>query len=605
MTLDNILEEIKKAETIVVLCHESPDGDAVASSLSVMHAVAKLGKEADVIIPEYSKVFDFLPGADKILQKGRTNKCDLAISVDCSDLKRLVGGKEYFETAKRTIEIDHHSVNSMFADFNYVDPVAPACCQVLIGMFEYFGIDIDKELGTCLLTGIITDTGGFQYSSVTSDTFEFAAQLLRKGVNISKICQEVLRTKTKAHCQLEKLIYERLEFIENGKIAITYLTLKDYAEYSNDMGDDEGLVESIRDIEGVEVAVLLKEKENGGFKISMRSKDNVNVSDICLLLGGGGHPRAAGCFITGDVSQAKTKVINTIKQQINNEEKVVDGIVIINKPKQQTSHDIVRKAKKILNEKVGHTGTLDPNATGVLPLLIGKGTELSKYLINHDKTYEAILQLGEKRDTGDVEGKIIEQKNVTEKSLNTENINSVFKTLIGKQEQIPPIYSALKVNGKKLYEYARNGENVKIEPRQIEIYSLELLNVDNINKTIHFKVECSKGTYIRTLCEEVAERLGTVGYMKELNRTRVGDFYIENSITIEQLEQSQYQIITIEQFFKDEEFINLTEKGLKLFLNGVQLTYHLVDGIYRIYQDDKFIGIGTIKNELLKRDIII
>ena len=167
------------------------------------------------------------------------------------------------------------------------------------------------------------------------------------------------------------------------------------------------------------------------------------------------------------------------------------------------------------------------------------------------------------------------------------------------------MYSALKVNGKKLYEYARNGENVKIEPRQIEIYSLELLNVDNINKTIHFKVECSKGTYIRTLCEGIAERLGTVGYMKELNRTRVGDFYIENSITIEQLEQSQYQIITIEQFFKDEEFINLTEKGLKLFLNGVQLTYHLVDGIYRIYQDDKFIGIGTIKNELLKRDIII
>ena len=223
-------------------------------------------------------------------------------------------------------------------------------------------------------------------------------------------------------------------------------------------------------------------------------------------------------------------------------------------------------------------------------------------MVTHD--FATALQLG-----GNVlvmkEGKIIEQKNVTEKSLNTENINSVFKTLIGKQEQIPPIYSALKVNGKKLYEYARNGENVKIEPRQIEIYSLELLNVDNINKTIHFKVECSKGTYIRTLCEGIAERLGTVGYMKELNRTRVGDFYIENSITIEQLEQSQYQIITIEQFFKDEEFINLTEKGLKLFLNGVQLTYHLVDGIYRIYQDDKFIGIGTIKNELLKRDIII
>ena len=170
----------------------------------------------------------------------------------------------------------------------------------------------------------------------------------------------------------------------------------------------------------------------------------------------------------------------------------MDGIVIINKPKQQTSHDIVRKAKKILNEKVGHTGTLDPNATGVLPLLIGKGTELSKYLINHDKTYEAILQLGEKRDTGDIEGKVIEKEDVTEKSLNIENINSIFKTLIGKQEQVPPIYSALKVNGKKLYEYARNGEDVKIAPRQIEIYSLELLNVDTKNKTIQFKLEFTK-----------------------------------------------------------------------------------------------------------------
>ena len=284
----------------------------------------------------------------------------------------------------------------------------------------------------------------------------------------------------------------------------------------------------------------------------------------------------------------------------------MDGIVIINKPKQQTSHDIVRKAKKILNEKVGHTGTLDPNATGVLPLLIGKGTELSKYLINHDKTYEAILQLGEKRDTGDVEGKIIEQKNVTEKSLNTENINSVFKTLIGKQEQIPPIYSALKVNGKKLYEYARNGENVKIEPRQIEIYSLELLNVDNINKTIHFKVECSKGTYIRTLCENIAKKLDTVGYMKELNRTRVGEFSIDDSITIEELENGNYNnFITVEEYFKNYKSINLNEKKLQLFLNGVQLTWNLEDGIYRIYWDNQFIGIGTIKNNLLKRDIIL
>lgn len=283
----------------------------------------------------------------------------------------------------------------------------------------------------------------------------------------------------------------------------------------------------------------------------------------------------------------------------------MDGIILINKPKSFTSHDIVRKVKKLLNEKVGHTGTLDPNATGVLPLLIGKGTELSKYLINHDKTYEAILQLGEKRDTADVEGKIIEIKEVLQENLKIENIEKVFKELIGKQEQVPPIYSALKVNGKKLYEYARKGEKIEIEPRQIEIYSLKIINIDDKNKTIEFEVKCSKGTYIRTLCETIAERLQSVGYMKELKRTQVGEFKIEDCITIEQLESHKQKIITIENYFKDKKYINLDEKRLKFFLNGVKLTYNLPDDIYKIYQGEKFIGIGTIKANLLKREIII
>ena len=317
MTLDTILEEIKKAEKIVILTHESPDGDAVSSSLSVKHAISQFGKKADVIIPQYPKDFNFLPGANEILMESDIDRYDLAIAVDCSDLKRLVGSEEYFVTAKKTIEIDHHSVNAMYADLNYVDPVSPACCQVLIGMFEYFGIEINKELGTCILTGIITDTGGFQYSGVTPETFEFASELLRKGVNISQICQKVLRNKTKANCELTKLLYDRMEFFEDGKIVISYITVEDNQKVDAQMGDDEGLVEIERDIEGVEVAVLLKEKEGtNGFKASLRSKEKVNVSDVGLLLGGGGHPRAAGCFISGTLEQAKEKVLNAIKKEM-------------------------------------------------------------------------------------------------------------------------------------------------------------------------------------------------------------------------------------------------------------------------------------------------
>ncbi len=284
----------------------------------------------------------------------------------------------------------------------------------------------------------------------------------------------------------------------------------------------------------------------------------------------------------------------------------MDGIIIINKPKNCTSHDIVRKAKKVFNEKVGHTGTLDPNATGVLPLLVGKGTQIAKYIINHDKIYEAVLKLGEKTDTADIEGSILETKKVPEESLKTEKVKQVLNSFIGKQEQTPPIYSAIKVRGKKLYEYARKGENVEIKPRQIEIYNMELIEIDVQNKTIKFKVECSKGTYIRTLCENIAEKLDTVGYMKDLNRTKVGEFSIDDSIKIEELENGEYNnFITIEEYFKNYENINLNEKKLQLFLNGVQLTLNFEDGIYKIYYDNKFIGIGTIKNKLLKRDIIL
>lgn len=297
----------------------------------------------------------------------------------------------------------------------------------------------------------------------------------------------------------------------------------------------------------------------------------------------------------------------------------MDGIIIINKTKGCTSHDIVYKIKKMLNKKVGHTGTLDPMAEGVLPILIGKGTQLSKYLINHDKKYIVELQLGIKTDTADSEGKIIEEKTVNKTKLSKENITNVLQTFIGKQEQIPPIYSAIKVNGKKLYEYARKGQEVELKPRQIEIYDIKLIDYSMDEKQIKFEVFCGKGTYIRSLCEDIATKFETVGYMKSLKRTQVGNFKIDNSITIEELKNLiennenididdilKNKIITVEEIFEKFQSINLDEKKLEMFLNGVMLTQNLDEGVYKIYnKNSKFIGTGTIKNKLLKRDIIL
>ena len=291
----------------------------------------------------------------------------------------------------------------------------------------------------------------------------------------------------------------------------------------------------------------------------------------------------------------------------------MNGIVIINKPKGCTSHDVVYKVKKLFNEKVGHTGTLDPMAEGVLPVLVGKGTLLSKYLINHDKKYVVKLQLGIKTDTADSEGKIIEEKDMDLSIFNQEKLNEILKTFIGKQEQIPPIYSAIKVNGKKLYEYARKGQNVEIKPRQIEIYDINLINFSKEEKQIEFEVFCGKGTYIRSLCEDIAKKMNTVGYMKELKRIQVGDFKIKNSVTVEELtanfDNEKYienKIISIEKLFENNEKIILNSRKLELFLNGVKITQNYADGVYKIYDENSvFIGLGVVENKLLKRDIIL
>ena len=312
MTLDNILEEIKKAQTIVILTHENPDGDAVGSSLAMYMALKQMGKNPDIIIPELPRVYNFMPCADEIKKEGSKENYDLAIAVDAATIKMLNGWSNYFETAKVKITIDHHSTNTMYGDINFVNPDAPACAQILISIIDYFGVNIDKEIGTCILTGIITDTGGFQYQSTTPETFEFASELLKKGVNVSEVYKRVMNTKSRANFELRKRAIDRMEFLEEGKIAVTYITKQDEEEVNAESGDYEGIVEEGRAIEGVEVSIFIRETAKG-FKASLRSNSYINVSDVCLMFGGGGHFHAAGCTIAQSLEQVKEKIVNQVK----------------------------------------------------------------------------------------------------------------------------------------------------------------------------------------------------------------------------------------------------------------------------------------------------
>ena len=279
----------------------------------------------------------------------------------------------------------------------------------------------------------------------------------------------------------------------------------------------------------------------------------------------------------------------------------MDGVIIINKEKNMTSHDVVAKVRKILKtKKVGHAGTLDPLATGVLPILVGKATKLSDYLMDHTKTYVATVKLGEKTTTGDLEGEVIEKAEIP--GITQDKVQTVLQSFLGESEQIPPAYSAIKVNGKKLYEYARQGETVEVTPRKIIIYEIELKSIED--NQITFEVQCSKGTYIRVLCEDIAVRLGTVGTMTALERTAVDNFKIKDATMLQ--DNLEQHIISIEKIFDDKQSIYLKDQELKALKNGVKLEMDLVDGYYKIYdKSSTFIGIAISVNGLLKRELLL
>lgn len=314
-TLDNILKEINKADSIAILTHQNPDGDAIGTSTALYNGLVNLNKNVELIIPEYSRVFNEVPGIEDAKKEGSRKKYDLAISVDCATIKLLNGWSNYFEDAKERIVIDHHSSNSMYGDINYVDVDAPACAQVMYVLFRYWNWKITKEIGTSLMTGIITDTGGFQYPGVSKETFEIASNLLMQGVNISKIYKKVMATHSKSSFELKKIAIDRMEFLENGKITFTYITKEDEEKVSAETGDYEGIVNEGRDIEGVEVSIFLHEMDDG-FKASLRANNDVNVSDVCMMFGGGGHSRAAGATMQGEPEQIKEKLVIEIKRQL-------------------------------------------------------------------------------------------------------------------------------------------------------------------------------------------------------------------------------------------------------------------------------------------------
>ena len=296
----------------------------------------------------------------------------------------------------------------------------------------------------------------------------------------------------------------------------------------------------------------------------------------------------------------------------------MDGIINVYKQKGMTSHDVVARLRKIFNiKKIGHTGTLDPDAGGVLPICIGKGTKLAEYLTDKDKKYRAKLILGITTDTQDLSGQVIEKKEV---NVGEEEVKSIIMSFGGDILQIPPMFSAIKINGQKLYQLARQGKTIEREKRKIRIYGIEILKIDLLHNEILFDVECSKGTYIRTLCHDIGNKIGCGGCMGSLLRIKAGEFDITSSFSLEKIKE-YFDNNKINDILKPLDYIFLKYKSaiakdqsLRWVLNGCRIYEKdiifkepfVFGEIIRIYDEqNKFLALYKVEEKDGKIEFVV
>ncbi|OQB25313.1 MAG: Bifunctional oligoribonuclease and PAP phosphatase NrnA [Firmicutes bacterium ADurb.Bin182] len=311
--LSAIAEFLKKHDRFTVIAHTSPDGDTLGSSAALFGLLRQAGKTAQIVCErEIPLIYSFLPFIDSLKDFKDAPVFPYAIAVDCADKSRLGGCVDLFDAAEFTVNLDHHKTNSFFADLNHVDPVVAASGEIILKLSKELSLEIDKDISTCLYTAVMTDTGNFAYCNTKPETFFSAAELLSSGIDIFTINQKVYRQIPFAKAKLLGFTLSKMELLHSGVIGISNITLEDMDESGANESDIEGIIDYIRDVIPVEVAVLIRETEKNVCKVSLRSKTDVDVSVIAAKYNGGGHFGASGYTVNKPLMQAQKEIVEYI-----------------------------------------------------------------------------------------------------------------------------------------------------------------------------------------------------------------------------------------------------------------------------------------------------
>lgn len=304
--MNEIFNLINDSNDILLLTHENADGDAAGSVMAFYYMLESINKNVDIVMPIVPEAYKYLISIDRIVDKSDKDY-DLVIVVDCANKERIGQTNNEFDRCKKSIVIDHHISNSGYGDINYVEGDTAACCQVIYYLFKKMNIEITKDIGMALFTGLLTDTTGFRNNNVDKNSFLMAADLMDLDIDLYKLYYSILSKKTMPQYLLMKMTLDRIELFHGGKIAFSYISQEDLENVGANPSDYEGLVDLGRNIDGVEVSIFMR--EDNGYRISFRSKGLVNVNEIASKFNGGGHRMAAGAKVNSGFKETKDKLI--------------------------------------------------------------------------------------------------------------------------------------------------------------------------------------------------------------------------------------------------------------------------------------------------------
>lgn len=644
---NDLLALCQSGRLLCLYPHIHADGDALGACAAMALALEQLGARVAILteeaIPE--KLQRLLPARALSLwlppgrkqSKAAQSAC-AALVLDCSPGSRLGERNTWVQQTEAVYVVDHHVRDAQFVDGERVwrDTSAPATCALVGAWLQDWEqkqlLTLDQDIATALLIGLLTDTGRFAYSNTAPQTLRLAADLLQKGAPLSELSHELFELQSENHLRLLGWIGSQTQFFADGKAAYCILPYFWIQEHRPEGMDFEGLAAEMRNVEGVEAALLLRARADGKYKASLRSQSCFDSQAFASRFGGGGHVRASGfevteqqvqtlpdCFAqavqeavegqkravqqacpdpvnlssesgtqtanfegsaTSATTTPSTRAVQTSAWRL---EQDPQGILNVYKPAGLSSFAVVAILRRITGiRKIGHCGTLDPFAEGVLPIAVGRATSAVAYMQAYDKTYQARLVLGAETDSGDCTGEPTEVQPVSKEQLahwNTpgaQQWETALQSMLQEREQYPPMYSAVKHRGQPLYRLARQGIEVERKPRPIQVYDVRPLQpprkrMDG-SETVELEAQfhVSKGTYIRSLCALLARKMGSVGHLDRLIRISCGPFVLEDSVRLETLTSENWKqfLLPTHLALPKWEVLDLSRKQAQHILQG-------------------------------------